>query len=97
MFWYTYLYENILFTNKWDAALIIERKDVWEACEEENRVAIIKSFIMQDRKVTDQNFVNPHLPIRIRNFLNNSLIFGKLKPYNKILSFVAIIKKYVAI
>ena len=45
MLWYTYLYENILFTNKQDTALFIERKDAWEASEEENRVALIKSFI----------------------------------------------------
>ena len=51
MLWYTYLYENILFTNKWDAALIIERKNASEAGEEESRVAIIKSLIMGDRKV----------------------------------------------
>ena len=49
---YTYLYENILFRNKWDTALIIEKKDAWEASEEENRVALIKSLIMQDRKVS---------------------------------------------
>ena len=52
MLWFTYLYENILFKNKWDPALIIERKDAWEASEEESRVAIIKSLIMRDRKVT---------------------------------------------
>ena len=40
-----------MFTNKWDAALIIERKDAWEAGEEESRVAIVKSLIMQDGKV----------------------------------------------
>ena len=51
MLWYTYLYENILFTNKWDAALIIERKDAWEASEEESRVPLIKSLIMQDIKI----------------------------------------------
>ena len=51
MLWYTYLYENILFTNKWDTALFIERKEAGEAGEEESRVAIIKSLIMQDRKV----------------------------------------------
>ena len=47
----TYLYENILFTNKWDAALVIERKDAWEASVEENRVSLIKCLIMQDSKV----------------------------------------------
>ena len=51
MLWYTYLYENILFTNKWDTALIIERKDAWEASAEESRVALIKSLIMWDRKI----------------------------------------------
>ena len=51
MLWYTYLYKNILLTNKWDAALIIERKDAWEVSEEENRVVLIKSLIIQDRKV----------------------------------------------
>ena len=51
MFWYTYLYENILFTNKWDVALIIERKDAWEASEDESRVPLIKSLIMRDRKI----------------------------------------------
>ena len=51
MLWYTYLYEYILFTNKWDAALFIEKKDAWKAGEEENRVALIKSLIMRDRKV----------------------------------------------
>ena len=51
MLWYTCLYENILFTNKWDTALILERKDAWEASEEENRVALIKSLITWDRKV----------------------------------------------
>ena len=40
-----------MFTNKWDAALIIERKDAWEGNEEESRAALIKSLIMQDRKV----------------------------------------------
>ena len=48
MLWYTYLYENILFTNKWDAALIME---AWEFSDEESRVVIIKSLIMRDRKV----------------------------------------------
>ena len=51
MLWYTILYENILFTNKWDAALLIERKDVWEASEEESRGPLIKSLTMRDRKV----------------------------------------------
>ena len=51
MLWYTYLYENKLFTNKWDAALFIERKDAQEAGVEEGRVALIKSFIMRDRKI----------------------------------------------
>ena len=36
---------------QWDAALILERKDAWEASEEENRVALIKSLITKDRKV----------------------------------------------
>ena len=48
MLCYTYLYENILFTKKRDAALFIERKD---ASKEENRVALIKSLITRDRKV----------------------------------------------
>ena len=51
MLWYTCLYENILFTNKWDAALILERKDAWEANEEEDIVALIKSLTTRDRKV----------------------------------------------
>ena len=49
--WYTYLYENILFTSKLAATLIIEGKDAWEASEEENRIALIKILIMRDRKV----------------------------------------------
>ena len=51
MLWLTYLYENILFTNKRDAAFIKERKDAWDAGVQENRVALIKSLITQDRKV----------------------------------------------
>ena len=50
MLWYTYLYENILFTNKRDAAFIIERKAALGACVEEDRVVLIKSLIMRDRK-----------------------------------------------
>ena len=52
MLWYTYLYENILFTNKWDAALIIERKEALGAWVDENRVALIKSLITRDRKTS---------------------------------------------
>ena len=51
MLWYTYLYENILFTNKRDAAFIIERKAALGGCVEEDRVGLIKSLITQDRKV----------------------------------------------
>ena len=38
MLWYTYLYENILFTNKQDAAFVMERKVALGACVEGNRV-----------------------------------------------------------
>ena len=40
-----------MFTNKRDAAFIIERKAALGACVEEDRVALIKSLITQDRKV----------------------------------------------
>ena len=40
-----------MFTNKQDAALIMEKKDAWEASQEKDRVALIKSLIMRDRKV----------------------------------------------
>ena len=40
-----------LFTNKRDAALIIERKEAWGASEEEDRVVQIKSSTTRIGKV----------------------------------------------
>ncbi len=48
MLWY-YLYENTLFTNKWDAALF-GKESAWEVGWGRERVALIKSLIMLDRK-----------------------------------------------
>ena len=41
MLWYTHLYENIFFINKWDTALFRERK----VALGRDRVAVIKSLI----------------------------------------------------
>jgi len=43
---YSYLYENIMFTNKWDAALFWERK----ALNELEEFALIKSLIYARKK-----------------------------------------------
>ncbi len=44
MLWYTYLYENTMFTNKWDAALFGKWKAVVE-WKGNYRFALIKSLI----------------------------------------------------
>ncbi len=41
---YNYLYENTMFTNKWDAALW-GKENTWEARGGEERVALIKNSI----------------------------------------------------
>ncbi len=44
MQWYTYLYENKIFTNKWDPALFGKGK-AWVAGKGKERVGLIKSLI----------------------------------------------------
>jgi len=44
MLWYTYLYENTMFTNKWDPALFGKGK-TWVAKKGNERVALIKILI----------------------------------------------------
>ncbi len=41
---YTYLYENRMFTNKWDTALF-GKGNAWAASKVKTRVALIKSLI----------------------------------------------------
>ncbi len=44
MLWYNYLYENTMFTNKWDEALL-GKENAWGAGGGVERVALIKSLI----------------------------------------------------
>ncbi len=44
MLWYNYLYENTMFTNKQDAALL-GKENAWEARGGVERVLLIKSLI----------------------------------------------------
>ena len=44
MLWYNYLYENTMFTNKWDATLL-GKENAWDARGGVERVVPIKSLI----------------------------------------------------
>ncbi len=48
MLWYTYLYENIMFTNKLDEALF-RKENAWVEGGVRDKWALIKSFT-RDRK-----------------------------------------------